>query len=198
MNRKANEELDEALSASFPASDPAASTTPMSAVAGEDTPASAEQDAKAREDLVTIYRVIDSRDAAAPFDGSDKGGRWTSPGTPALYASFSPAAAMLEFVAHLEENAGNGDLLMASARFPGLAIESPAALPPDWNERPYRESVRRVGDDWSKAGRSMALRVPSALCPGEFNAILNPRHPAFATIAVAPLLPVNLDPRLRY
>lgn len=203
MNRKPSDELDDALSASFPASDPPAMTAPMAAIAGGDPGFAidgAEEAKRAKPDSLPIYRVIDMAHAVAPFDGSgnDKGGRWTSPGTPAIYASFSPSTALLEFIAHREENAATRDLLMAIALLPKDAIESPRSLPVDWNERPYRPNVRRIGDEWLESASKVALRVPSALCPTEFNVILNPRHPHFATIAAEHMLPLNLDWRLRF
>lgn len=194
MNRKSDPGIDAARAASASADAPSAHAD--QSVPYPDDAMESQSDAQ----TVEIYRVIDASQTLAPFDGSsgDAGGRWTSPGTPGIYASFSAAAALLEFVAHLEEGWQARDLLMAVARLSRHDIETPAELPAEWKERPYRESVRRIGDEWSRSCRSLALRVPSALCPTECNLILNPRHPKFARLRTAQLLPLQLDIRLRF
>ena len=89
-------ELDEALQDTFPASDPPSMTTPIAATPSEQFL----HQGTAGE--VRLYRVIDARDAAEPFAPNTAGGRWTHPGTPCVYASLSPAAALLEYLVHLE------------------------------------------------------------------------------------------------
>lgn len=186
--------LDDALADSFPASDPPAATTPSAATAATAQMALGQ----ASDSHVRIYRIIEPRQASEPFSGagSDGGGRWTSPGTQGVYASLTPATAMLEYLVHLE-GATPAALLMASATLPRESVLAQLEMPDDWPERPYRRSVRQVGDEWSKAGRSLALRVPSAVCPDECNVIVNPQHPDFPKLELDQLRPISLDARLR-
>ena len=187
-------ELDKALADSFPASDPPSATTPSAATA-----ATAQMALGATGDShVRIYRIIEPRKASEPFSGagSDGGGRWTSPGTQGVYASLTPATAMLEYLVHLE-GATPASLLMATANLPRESILAQLEMPAEWAERPYRRSVRQIGDEWSKARRSLALRVPSAVCPDECNVIVNPEHPDFPKLELDQLKPVTLDARLR-
>ena len=187
-------ELDKALADSFPASDPPSATTPSAATA-----ATAQMALGAAGDShVRIYRIIEPRKASEPFSGagSDGGGRWTSPGTQGVYASLTPATAMLEYLVHLE-GATPASLLMATANLPRESILAQLEMPGEWSERPYRRSVRQIGDEWSKARRSLALRVPSAVCPDECNVIVNPEHPDFPKLELDQLKPVTLDARLR-
>lgn len=186
-------ELDEALADSFPASDPPAATSPSAATA-----ATAQMALGAADSHVRIYRIIEPRQASEPFSGpgSDGGGRWTSPGTHGVYASLTPATAMLEYLVHLE-GATPAALLMASASLPRESVLAQLEMPDDWPERPYRRSVRQIGDEWSKARRSLALRVPSAVCPDECNVIVNPQHPEFVKLELDQLRPLTLDARLR-
>ena len=46
------------------------------------------------------------------------------------------------------------------------------------------------------AATSVALRVPSAVVPIEFNFVLNPKHPDFAKLVIGPRQPLPIDPRL--
>ena len=189
-------ELDQALADSFPASDPPAATSPSAVTSA--TPQMPLGDADASASHVRIYRIIEPRQASEPFSGpgSDGGGRWTSPRTPGVYASMTPATAMLEYLVHLE-GATPASLLMATASLPRESILAQLELPDDWPQRPYRRSVRQIGDDWSKAQRSLALRVPSAVCPDECNVIVNPQHRDFVKLEIDQLKPITLDARLR-
>jgi RES domain-containing protein len=42
----------------------------------------------------------------------------------------------------------------------------------------------------------VALRVPSVIVPGEFNYLLNPAHPQFASVKIGKSEPFLFDPRL--
>lgn len=57
--------------------------------------------------------------------------------------------------------------------------------------------MRRIGDDWSVSRRSLALQVPSALCPLDGNVIINPAHGDFRRLVIGTQLPISLDERLR-
>ena len=75
-------------------------------------------------------------------------------------------------------------------------IEKPAKLPETWRADPYSPESQGFGTDWIKAQRSVALRVPSVVVPGEFNYLLNPAHPQFSRIRIGQPEPFSFDPRL--
>ncbi|MDQ2703079.1 MAG: RES family NAD+ phosphorylase [Pseudomonadota bacterium] len=182
--------LDEALADTFPASDPPSMTSPSAA-----TPSS-EVIVEHSTAPLRIYRVVGADQAAEPFAPSEAGGRWSPPGAPCVYASLSPAGAMLEYLAHLQGDPSEG-LLLAVAEAPAGATLSELNEPSTWRDLPYRPEVQQVGADWLKSGRSLALRVPSALCDAECNVLLNPAHPGFAAVQLRELRPQPIDPRLR-
>lgn len=186
-------ELDEALQDTFPASDPPTMTSPLAA-----TPSAGEMHAHGDGSEVRVYRVVSMADAADPFgaDGNDEGGRWTSPGTCCVYASRSPGGALLEFLAHMDGRPP-GDVAMAVGVLPADAVLVQSNEPSGWDKRPYRGDVRQVGDAWVAERHSHALMVPSALCPDEWNVLLNPAHQGHAALRVMRLHPMKLDERLR-
>src|SRR3546814_786174 len=102
--------LDDALAESFPASDPPSMTSPSSA-----TP-TAEVIVEHSTAPLRLYRVVARDEAAQPFAASQAGGRWSPPGTACVYASLSPAGAMLEYLAHLQEPPPEGMMLAAIGR----------------------------------------------------------------------------------
>jgi len=181
--------LDDALAETFPASDPPSMTSPSAA-----TP-SAEVIVEHSTAPLRLYRVVGADEAAQPFHPSEKGGRWSPPGTPCVYASLSPAGALLEYLAHLEDAPPEG-LLLAVAEAPAGATLSELNEPSTWCELPYRAEVQQVGADWLASGRSLALRVPSALSQGECNVLLNPGHAGYAAVQLRELRPMQVDPRL--
>jgi len=113
-----------------------------------------------------------------------------------VYAARTPAGAMLEFLAHLD---GTPDerVAMAVGVIPAASVLVQSNEPSAWCERPYRADVRQVGDEWVSCGHSLGLQVPSALCPDEWNVLLNPAHRDHAALRVVSLRPLAVDDRLR-
>ena len=190
-------ELDDALEDTFPASDPPSMTSPLAA-----TPSAGELQQHGDGSEVRVYRVVSMADASDPFGaaGNDKGGRWTSPGTCCVYAARTPAGAMLEFLAHRDLDRRDpgrpaGDIAMAVGVIPASAVLVQSNEPSAWNDRPYRADVRQVGDAWVADAHSHALAVPSALCPDEWNILLNPAHQGHAALRLLRLQPLELDNR---
>lgn len=190
---EASDALDAALAASFPASDPPSMTVPVAA-----TPL-AEGAHELPSPPVTVYRVVkrDKADTAFAAQDNSNGGRWTSEGVPAAYASQTAAGAVLEFLAHLEGSSPD-DLVLVSAVLPGEAMLVADSLPPPWRERPYRSDVRAYGDEWARSRRSLAIQVPSVLCEQSCNVLVNPEHPDAGRLRICAIDPLTLDPRLRY
>lgn len=185
-------DLDKALADSFPASDPPAMTAPAIAsvpesAAGEET----------KRKLVDFHRVVPRAQSHTPFDpqSNRSGGRWTSPGVPAVYASLTPAGAVLEFLAHVDGEKPI-DLTLVRACIPDGCIVHGDALPPHWRDHPYRDDVRTYGDAWIASRRSLALRLPSVLCEQSQNLLINPEHDDSSRIQVTGIEAFTLDPRL--
>ena len=114
------------------------------------------------------------------------GGRWNSPGRPAIYCAGSLSLAMLEVLAHIstEEDAGE-KRVFSTVDIDDKWMEeiAPTDLPRNWRSALNVGPCRRQGDAWLGRGHSVALRVPSALVAGEFNCILNPAHPHYRKAA---------------
>jgi RES domain-containing protein len=58
------------------------------------------------------------------------------------------------------------------------------------------ESLRRFGDDWIRAGESVALLVPSAAITGEWNVLLNPAHLDISRIELRDAQSFTFDTRM--
>lgn len=125
------------------------------------------------------------------------GGRWNSPGRPAVYLSLEASTPLLEILAHLDLPL---DLLPEDYVLMKVDLDPPSVAG-GWIERgpeaplPVEDS-RAHGDGWLAEARSPLLQVPSAIVAESANLVLNPRHPEAAAIGVAALRPFAVDLRL--
>jgi len=69
-------------------------------------------------------------------------------------------------------------------------------LPAGWDAVPSTGASVRAGDAWLEARSSLALKVPSAIVPRQYNVLVNPLHDAFARIAYERAIPYVVDARL--
>lgn len=146
---------------------------------------------------IALFRIVAASKADRAFAeaNGDKAGRWSSARTPVIYASLSAACALLEFLAHLK-GPPEESLRLVEARMPASALRKVGALPHDWSQHPYRSHVQAIGDEWVRAGSSLALRVPSALSPRECNVLINAAHADLHLLETVGHEHIRLDPRL--
>ena len=149
-----------------------------------------------------VWRLCAAKYGATAFSGEGAelyGGRWSPTGIPIAYSSESRALAVVEVLANAEERDRlfAREWVLASAEVPPELIDKPARFPQNWREYPHGRETQLLGAEWAKARRSVVLRVPSAVVPGEFNYLLNPAHPQFAKVKVGKPQPFSFDPRLK-
>ncbi|AXK72023.1 hypothetical protein DWG18_06835 [Lysobacter sp. TY2-98] len=191
-----DKELDNALKHTFPASDPVSATAQLTATPTSDSLGATEHSVE-HPGVVTVYRVVDEDQKDKPFGaGPTAAGRWTSEGTPAIYASLSPAAALLEFLAH-SAGAPPESAYLAKAHLPRGRVTVVQAYPSTWRDRPYHADVQRVGDAWSSEHQSLAAQVPSALSEESCNILINPEHVDAPLIQGVHVIRIDIDERLR-
>jgi RES domain-containing protein len=127
------------------------------------------------------------------------GGRWNGRGSPALYTSGSRALAVLEIAVHVPFGIIPINYYMIAIELPEEADITKIAftdLPENWNRNPPARSTQYLGDDFLKENANLVLRVPSATVKGEFNYIINPRHPDFNNVKVMMTEHFEFDSRL--
>ncbi len=123
------------------------------------------------------------------------GGRWNSPGRPAVYCASSLALAALEVLVNLpRDQRRKGHTPAQSAVEYELPDEMcklsgfPGTMP--------EEKTRPLGDAWLESLECVALSVPSNVVPLEANVVLNPRHSDMDRVAILRIEPFSFDPRL--
>ena len=148
-----------------------------------------------------FWRICRRRYATAAASGEGArlyGGRWNSRGVRVAYASASLALAAVETFVNLEPNLRPRDLVSIEGDIPDalhIGTLDLKTLPPHWRER-RDESLRQFGDDWIRAGQTVALLVPSAPIRGEWNVLLNPGHADFSKVRFLDPEPFEFDVRM--
>ena len=148
-----------------------------------------------------VWRLVKTKYASSAFDGEGArlfGGRWNSVGTRVAYAASNSALAVLEVLVHLDGTTALSAYSLVEAALPEGTIEDVdiASLEPGWNGSPVPPHAQAIGDEWVRAGRSLALRLPSAIVPRGSNILLNPMHRDFGRFEVVLVEPFSFDPRL--
>jgi len=127
------------------------------------------------------------------------GGRWNHRGTAVIYTSETRSLATVELLVHVSLSFAPTDLKMATIEVPdepAPEVVDVAALPPNWRGFPAPPELADLGTSWVRSGRSLLLRVPSAVVEHEHNILINPAHPDIARIALAGVEDFLLDRRL--
>lgn len=150
---------------------------------------------------VVVWRLCAARHGARAFSGEGAeryGGRWSPPGARAVYTAESRSLAVVEVLAHVDDPARLSGMawVSVSATVPAALIERPARVPEEWRAWPCKPATQEFGAAWLRDRRSVALRLPSVVIPGEFNYLLNPAHPDFGQVRLGHPEPFSFDPRL--
>lgn len=129
------------------------------------------------------------------------GGRWNPKGAPAVYTSESPALAALEFLVHMPTDIAPEPLVLLEIEIPDTLNTEEiklSGLDKDWNIYPFPQTTVKVGEEWIRENKTIALKVPSCALPyGKgWNFILNPLHPEFSRIKIIGLDPFKFEKRV--
>ena len=149
-----------------------------------------------------VYRICKARYAKTAFSGAgglDSPGRWHRRGQPIIYAAPTLSLAALEYFVHLGRTDTKIAFVSAHAIIaddPAMEVVDPASLPGNWKSSPPIDATMDLGTRWCLEMRSLAIKVPSAVVPGEFNYLLNPRHPGFKRIKLSTPEPFSFDARM--
>jgi RES domain-containing protein len=147
-----------------------------------------------------VWRLFREHFRSTAFTGAGglyAAGRWNHLGTAMVYTATSRALAALEFFVNLQPIEAPDDLLMAEASVPDAYVE---VIDVDLLSRSWRglnnQRCRDLGSEWAQSLRSVALKVPSAVVDGDWNVLVNPKHPDFDKVKIGPAKPFRFDERM--
>ena len=149
---------------------------------------------------VQVWRITDRKYADTAFSGEGArvwGGRFNSPGIPAIYVSDTLSLALIEIIVQTNDRSNLKKKVLIRANIPENLIKVPSksALPDGWNRIPASKDSQTYGDEWFRNGTNPVLKIPSVVVPIEYNYVINPAHKLFSTIEIAQAEPLSVDPR---
>lgn len=147
------------------------------------------------------WRIVKAKYVGSAFDGEGarlNGARWNSVGTPMVYTSQSVSLAVLEMLVYLEDTSVLSAYRLCPVSFDQtlLQVLDEKLLPANWRDPVAPTALKKMGDDWVRNRQSVVLRVPSVVVPGEYNYLVNPRHPHFEKLEFGAPVPFEFDGRL--
>lgn len=127
------------------------------------------------------------------------GGRWNSAGVEVLYTASNRSLAMAEVLVHFSLAIIPSDFQMIELEILGehsFKTIDEKKLPALWNMFPPLFSTQNVGDTFVNEGSDLLLKVPSAVVKGDFNWLINPKHPDFNAVKLISQEDFPFDQRL--
>lgn len=145
-----------------------------------------------------VYRIVHEKYSTTLF-ASGLEGRWNSDGKKVLYTAESVSLAYLETMNYRKGFGFNNDFKIMVIQLPTiidwLMVES-NHLPKNWRDFRNYQDCQKIGDDWFDAAKDLALKVPSAVVPENFNVVINTLHPAYKKVKLIDVLGFYPDERL--
>jgi len=126
------------------------------------------------------------------------GGRWNSHGISIIYTSESRSLCTVEVAVNLPMGVLPTGFEMISIEIPDDMITKKIRekdLPAEWKKFPYIELTQHLGDEFILHNEFPVMKAPSSVIPGDYNYLLNPRHPDFGNIQIIKKEPYEFDER---
>ena len=151
--------------------------------------------------MASAWRIVRASREKTAFTGEGPwryGGRWNSPGVRVVYVSEHQSTAALEVFV-------NRVPFILDEKYKAFHLEWPdrlteifpvTKLPADCKRSPPPPEAMEIGNRWMREQQSSVLALPSALSPADRNFLLNPGHPDFKQIRIAPPIDYDFDQRL--
>lgn len=128
-----------------------------------------------------------------------KGARWNSVGVDMIYTASNRSLAMAEVAVHFSLATLPSDYVIMEIHIPDdVSIQKLNArdLPSNWNTFPPPPSIQAIGDNFIASNRYCVLQIPSAVTQGDYNMLINPKHPDFIDIKIVGTQKFTFDRRL--
>lgn len=148
-----------------------------------------------------VYRITKKEYLSLDGRGGLFGpGRWHRKGNLVVYTSEHASLAAWEKIVHLAnfENLPN-ELLLVKIEMPDdIEIQTVPnmILIEGWDSFPYINETINYGTSFLRKNEHLALKVPSAIVPDEFNVLLNPLHPDIHRCKMISTVPFIFDKRI--
>ncbi len=127
------------------------------------------------------------------------GGRWNKENYSMLYTSTHLSLSVLELLVHVDYKFITNDFYYIVLELPEntkISNVHHSILKENWRENPPNYTTKNYGTNWLLNNKNLALQVPSAVLPKEYNILLNPLHINFKDIKILEKGKLELDARI--
>lgn len=145
-----------------------------------------------------VYRITHKAYSSALF-ASGIAGRWNGAGKKVIYCAESIALAFLENMVRRQGVGFNDDFKILIIEIPddvGITTINSTDLEAGWRDFKDYAVCQPLGDQWYDRGRTLLLKVPSAVLPESFNYVINTRHVDFTKVQLIATTDLVPDERI--
>ena len=127
------------------------------------------------------------------------GARWNSIGVEVIYAAANRSLAMAEVAVHFTLATLPKNFMMVTIHIPDeieiFKIDK-SILPANWNIFPHPQSTQQIGDQFIADNKYCVMQIPSVVTKGDYNLLINPKHPLFDSIQIIEVEKFPFDSRV--
>ena len=144
-----------------------------------------------------VFRIAHEKYANS-LSVSGFAGRWNSAGKLVLYTTENVSLALLENMMYRVGTGFNNEYKIMVIYYPNENLEQiiTSDLPEKWRDTQSYSELQEMGDHWYDEQKSLCLKVPSSIIPGNHNLIFNTTHPEFKNVKLVDVLPYEPDERI--
>ncbi|WP_461450959.1 RES family NAD+ phosphorylase [Mucilaginibacter sp.] len=145
-----------------------------------------------------VFRILHKK-YGDPLFAPGIEGRWNSYGKKVLYCSESIPLAFMESMIRRQGVGFNSDFQIAHIEIPDsipITEIQVKDLDKGWDNSYDYSKCQRLANPWYEAGKSLALKVPSAALSICSNYVINTLHPDFSEVKLLKITPLMPDPRI--
>ena len=146
-----------------------------------------------------VYRISLAK-YSTKLVASGNPARWNPKDTKVIYTAESKALACLENVVHRNSRGLQKNFRQMNIAIPDeIEMEEikETDLKAGWKDFLQMPYTQAIGEEWVRTGKTVVLKVPSAIVPGDSNFLLNPLHRDFKKIKLLETLPFQFDSRIK-
>jgi RES domain-containing protein len=145
-----------------------------------------------------VYRIT-HKDFSTKLYASGAQGRWNGEGKKVIYSAESIPLAFLENMIRRQGVGFNHDFKIMIIDIPDslkLTAINAENLAAGWRDFKNYSKCQPLGDKWYDEGKTLALKVPSAVLPLAFNYVINTTHAGFNKIQLIQTTDLVPDQRI--
>jgi RES domain-containing protein len=129
-----------------------------------------------------VFRICQEA-FSSQLNSSGAASRWNLRGEHVLYAGSSRSLATLELIVHKNSIVVPGlykVMIISVADDENFRKQIDLKdLPTNWRSFEAYSKLQAIGSKWYNSHETLALKVPSAVIPQEYNYVINTQHPDF-------------------